>query len=289
MSDFTFDALGTKWCVSTDSAGLPEEAKRKVLEHVAEFERRFSRFLASSEVNAFKSVAAGKFPISKEFAILLAMAKRLRSLTGGVYDPAVGSLLEEAGYDSKYKMVPGDAVDKFVLPKWTIEGETLTLDGPAVFDLGGIGKGYCIDKVSTLLKELGYAHFLVDGGGDMFATSKSDGSAWRVAIQYPGKPDVAAGIIELKDGGIAVSDSFRRRWGKWHHLVHPQLKKSIKNVTGAVAVAPSAWHADCMTSALFFAPHNALPKAAREYRAKYLLFKQDGTCAISSNWTGELF
>src|SRR3989344_2486826 len=140
------------------------------------------------------------------------------------------------------------------MPMWTLAAQTLTLDGPAVFDIGGMGKGYCIDRVADIIRSYGHEHFLVDGGGDIFATTKAGGAPWRIAIEYPGKPDMAAGLVDLKDQGLAVSDGFRRRWGKWHHIVDPKSKKSVERVAGAAAVASSAWDADCATSALFFAP-----------------------------------
>lgn len=289
MGDFAFSALGTKWSISVDGDALKDEEKEAILKYASDFERRFSRFLPDSEVNAFRDASAGEYEISKEFSVLLSAAARLRRLSGGVYDPAVAGLLERAGYDTGYAMEPRPDAHEFVLPKWSLAGNMLSLDGPTSFDLGGTAKGYCIDKVADVLLRLGHGHFIVDGGGDMYATSKKDGSAWRVAVQYPGKPDTAAGVVELKDGGIAVSDSFRRRWGTWHHVVHPHQKRAVEHIIGAVAVAPGAWQADCMTSGLFLSPLEAYPSLAREYGATYLVFNDDGTATVSANWKGELF
>ena len=287
--EFTFKALGTHWSISLDDDVLRNDPKEAILEYVKIFEKRFSRFLLNSEVNAFRNAKVGKYPISKEFAVLLKKADQLRAFTERVYYPAAGGLLERAGYDAKYSMTPAADTEKFILPKWSIKNETLYLDGPAVFDLGGMGKGYCIDRVAGVLKSYDYKHFLVDGGGDMFGTTKADGSPWRIAVEYPGKPDTAAGMVYLKNQGLAVSDSFRRRWGKWHHLVNPKLKKSIESVVGAAAVAPSAWDADCMTSILFLSEGGAYSKAAEEYGASYMVFNNGGTCLVSPNWEGELF
>jgi thiamine biosynthesis lipoprotein len=123
----------------------------------------------------------------------------------------------------------------------------------------------------------------------MYGTSKCGNAPWRIAIEYPGKPDTAAGVIDLKDQAVAVSDSFRRRWGDWHHVVDPKRKRSVESVIGATAVAPSAWHADCMTSVLFLASPEQYPLAAKEFTASYLVFNNDGTCHVSPHWKGELF
>lgn len=287
--EFTFFGLGTKWGIVTDDEILSEDVKKAVLDYVKNFEEHFSRFLPNSEVNAFRKAKSGDYIISKEFSVLLSKADYLRTLTLGVYDPAVGGLLERAGYDAKYTMKPSSNTEEFILPKWSLKNKTLTLDGPIAFDFGGIGKGYCIDQVADILKKFGYKYFLVDGGGDMFATIKKGDTPWKIAIEYPGKRGISAGVIYLKNQGLAVSDSFRRRWGKWHHLINPQLKKTIELVIGAVAVAECAWDADCMTSALFFSTTNKYTAIAEFYKSKYLVFQSDGTTKISANWEGELF
>lgn len=287
--EFSFSGIGTKWSIVLDSEVFKKDVREAVLDYVKVFEESFSRFLPNSETNAFRVSGAGDYKISKEFAVLLTKADQLRKLTDGVYDPAVGGLLEHAGYDAKYSMRPTDRTEEFVLPRWSISGETLTVDGPTPLDLGGIGKGYCIDQVSQIFKNFGHKHFLVDGGGDMYGTIKSDGAPWKVAIQYPGKPEMAAGTVNLTNQGVAVSDSFRRRWGKWHHLVNPKLKKSVELVVGAVAVAGNAWDSDCMTSALFFSTSDKYPDVSKFYNGSYLVFQNDGMVNVSANWKGELF
>ncbi|MEK9151615.1 MAG: FAD:protein FMN transferase [Patescibacteria group bacterium] len=288
MKDFTFKGLGTVWSIIVDGTSLRDETKAAIVQYVAWFEKHFSRFLPGSEVNMFRESPAGDFVVSKEFALLLATAGRLRTLTDGAYDPAVGTILETAGYGGKQGLKP---LKKTVptLPQWSLADTTLTIDGPIAFDLGGIGKGYCIDKVANILRRFGCDYYLVDGGGDMAVTTKADGSAWRVAIEYPGKPDTAASLAELSHQGLAVSDSFRRKWGKWHHLIDAQGKKPIEGIIGCAAVAPDTWAADRMTSGLFFAPVESYPALAKEFAASYLIFRSDGTASVSPDWGGEIF
>jgi len=289
MSDFNFKALGTQWSLRIDGGEIAVNHKEEIFDRISTFEERFSRFLPHSEVNAFREAAPGTYTISKEFATLLTEADRLRTLTNGAYDPAAGALLEGAGYDATYSLTPSKDIEHFSLPHWSLVGETLTLEGPTAFDLGGMGKGYCIDMVASILSKQGYKHILVDGGGDMYGTTKKDGSGWQIAIQYPGKTDTAAGTVELRNQGLAVSDTFRRRWGKWHHIVDPKRKVPIDHIVGAVAVTPSAWHADCMTSVLFLAPPDKRKEASQIYNASYFLFQKNGTCVRSKNWEGKLF
>lgn len=287
MGNFSFTGLGTEWSVVVDGKPLQDETKKAILEYVETFENRFSRFLPFSEVNAFRTALAGEYVISEEFVLLLTYANRLETLTRGAYNPAVASILEDAGYGAQRGL---KSLEKKAgaVSRWSLVGEKLTIDGPIAFDLGGIGKGYCIDRVAEILQRSGYEYYLVDGGGDMVGTTKADGSAWRVAVEYPGKSDMAASIVSLKDQGIAVSDIFRRRFGKWHHLIDMQEKKPVEKIIGCAAVAQDAWNADCMTSGLFFAPPENYPALAEEFGAAYIVFQSDELAKVSPNWQGEL-
>lgn len=287
MQSFDFQALGTHWSVTLDTEKNIGPLSQAVINSCELFEARFSRFRSASEANAFREVPAGTYEVSAMFAVLLERASELRELTVGAYDPVVGGLLEAAGYGAQAgveKIEYGAA-----LPQWSISREKLTIDGPIAFDFGGIGKGFCIDQVAAMIRQSGFEHFIVDGGGDMYGTTKSDGRAWRIAIEYPGKPELAAGIVELRDAGLAVSDRFRRRFGTGHHLIDVKERQSTDRILGCAAIAPSAFAADCMTSGLFLAPLERYPALAQALSACYLVFASDGRVLSSPDWKGELF
>lgn len=222
---------------------------------------------------------------------MLRAGQNLRKLTKGGFDPAIATLLEELGYDKKYNLLwaPAQAPRDWKSPKWKIKGKQLTIEKPMVFDVGGIGKGYWIDQVSAFLKENGLPFHLVDGGGDMMATSKRDGSGWNVALEWPGRPELAIGTIELRNQGLAASDVFRRRWKNWHHLISARTKEPIHDIVGLIAVAPSAFAADQCTSGLAFGPRPKFDQIAKHFAAEYLLVHENNTLTASSNWPGELF
>lgn len=287
MPAFDFEAIGTHWSVDIDTASSLESLSETVRRYCAGFESRFSRFRPGSETNAFREASAGTYRISREFATLLERASQLRELTDAVYDPAVGSVLEAAGYGGQSGLAP--IASRGRLPAWSLAGEQLTIDGPIAFDLGGIGKGYAIDQVASIVRAAGHEHFIVDGGGDMFGTMKKNGDSWRVAIEYPGRPDTAAGVVELRNRGLAVSDGFRRRFGNQHHLIHPATAQSIRTVIGCAAVATDAWSADCMTSGLFLALPERYADLAHAFQASFLVFGADGQAAVSGDWPGEVF
>lgn len=289
MQSFSFESLGTHWSIDIDEATLRDGTRAEVLSFLQDFERRFSRFRLESEVNAWRQATAGKYTISPDLRILLARAEKLRELTEGRYDPAVAGLLERAGYGVKLSNNSSEVPEQFILPKWRLEGESIVIDGPLVFDLGGMGKGYAIDAVARILREKGYCYFLVEGGGEMYGTTKRDGKPWQVAIEYPGQPDTALGSVDLDHSGLAVSDRFRRRFGRWHHVVDPLTKQAVDLIDGCAALAPSAWDADSLTAGIFLGKRDTYPGLAQAFTGEYLVTLPGGYLERSLHWPGTLF
>lgn len=279
MSEFSFEGIGTPWTILSDRP-LTDALRSAIIEYVEQFNARFSRFLEDTEATRFRNAKASMYTVPADMARLLSRARAMRELSGGAFDPAVGALLEDSGFGG----VPARTGSRRAVPNWTIEGTELTIDGPIIFDFGGIGKGYCIDRVADLLKAHGHEGFLVDGGGDMYGTEKS-GEAWNVALEYPGKPDLALGQIKLAYAGLAVSDIFRRQSGTQHHIFDARAKEPVRGIIGAIALADDAWSADCATSLLFLSED----ATAAIYLDKTLVMKSDGTACLGKGWVGELF
>jgi FAD:protein FMN transferase len=288
MEEYFFQALGTKWSITLDSVGERPDLQA-IFDAVAHFENRFSRFQETSEVNQFRTSPKGVYKISDDLAQLFAQAKLLQTLTNGIFDPVVAKVLEQAGYDAKYTLIPQSDIDCSIMPRWSIVGNILTIDGPIHFDFGGIGKGFCIDMIASMLHEKKLHYFLIEGGGDMYGTTKSDGSSFRIALEWPGKPDTAYGIVSIAHQGLAVSDSFKRRWKQWHHIVNPITKKPIDHIIGVTCIAPNAFLADCATSALFLTPQERHKEVYEKLSAEGVVFFENGTIEVSSAWAGEIF
>lgn len=299
MQGFSFQALGTQWSVLIDAEALPQHIEENIKNLVSHFEARFSRFQDDSEVNQFRHSQKGTYTVSEEFSEILTIAQELKKITHGKFDPAIGTLIEYAGYDKSYSFVAKPNIESVTINDWSIEGRDLWLSGPVVFDLGSIGKGYCIDLVSHYLSKEGYKHFLVEAGGDMHGTEKSDGAPFRIALEWPGKPDTAFGIICLKNQGLAASDTFRRRWptlgradrdeNDWHHIIDSKAKKPVQEIIGVTAVAQSAFFADCMTSGIFLSSDSDYLKVQERFKGEYIYFTQDDKVVKSINWPGEFF
>jgi thiamine biosynthesis lipoprotein len=120
-------------------------------------------------------------------------------------------------------------------------------------DLGGIAKGWTVDRAAELLRPLG--SFAVDAGGDLRAHGvQADGSRWTVGVQDPFQPDRDLLLLAIDDCAVVTSSTLRRRWrmgsAEHHHLIDPRTGVPAASGVAAVSVvATSAAWAEVLAKA----------------------------------------
>ena len=125
------------------------------------------------------------------------------------------------------------------------------------FDFGAIAKGYSVDKVAELLIQQNFRHFLIDGGGDLYAGIAPPGqTGWR--IQLPNQD-----TMQIQNQAIATSgDQFKfLEWqGKrYSHIIHPKTGLGIQQPKTISVLAPTCMESDVWASILSI--HYAQPKS----------------------------
>ena len=188
----------------------------------AEVEAELSRFRPDSGLSRLNAAAGhGEQKVSAMLAQVLQMALDAKEYTGGIFDPTVLSALQAAGYDRSFELLrehPGRTVpergrsneDSPQAIEFDRVRRSVSLPEGAQIDLGGIAKGWTVDRAAELLGAWGAA--LVDAGGDIRATEAPGGEPWPVAVENPFKPDEDLAVARLTDGAIATSSVLRRKW-----------------------------------------------------------------------------
>jgi FAD:protein FMN transferase len=284
-----FEAIGTTWEVRIDTTENVESLFEELQQYTNRFDKQLSRFIGPSEVSKLYQQGAGSFSVSPELVLLLHAGKKLEQLTEGNFNLAIGEMLEKTGYDKEYSFNKApDVIEANTFP-WSIKETTVTLSGPTLFDVGSIGKGFLIDSVSHQIAQAGFDHFLVDAGGDIFATQKANGQGWKIALEWPGKPELALGTIIIQNQGFAASDVYKRRWQNWNHLVSAKTGKPLRHLLGCMAVASSAFLADQITSAISFSPQKNYTTIRESLGGEYVALLADQTAHVSPGWPGTFF
>jgi thiamine biosynthesis lipoprotein len=176
-------------------------------------DRRFSRFLPTSELNSVNATPLGLTLLSEDFASMLTHALDAASATGGLVTPAVGGAIIAAGYDRDFADLPSDGgpvgpVAIHSLDSVSLLGRMLLRTEPVLLDLNGVVKSCTVDEALALVGE-GW----VCAGGDV-ATNVP------LEVGLPG-----GGSVQLTHGGLATSSVANRAWNRagviQHHLIDP--------------------------------------------------------------------
>jgi thiamine biosynthesis lipoprotein len=123
--------------------------------------------------------------------------------------------------------------------------------------LGGIAKGYAVDKAARILADAGLEAFYVQAGGDLFARGrKPDGTAWQAGIRDPRGPDGSYfAMIDLSDHAFSTAGDYERSYvigqKRYHHIIDPRTGFPATASRSVTIYAPTAYQADAIDDAVF--------------------------------------
>jgi thiamine biosynthesis lipoprotein len=211
----------------------------------SEFERLesvLSRFRPGSALSRLNR--EGRIDGEPDLARLVELALTAREETEGRFDPTIHDALVAAGYDRSFEDVapsgPADFVAQIHLGaagSVRVDGDSVELEPGVRLDLGGIGKGYAVDRAVATLAGLGPC--LVNAGGDLAVAGLPRAREWAVSVETP------AGhlTLGLTSGALATSGRDRRRWIRGgeerHHLIDPASGRPAESRWLRVTVAAS--------------------------------------------------
>jgi thiamine biosynthesis lipoprotein len=261
----TITALGTTWIVELFDEVTEEKADKThglIRLFLSDFESKYSRFKPDSTISTINRTKKIEQPDETTLE-LLRLGQQLYQDTGGIFNFLIGEQLIARGYDSDYSFVPKTEPADFPNPLTDLDitDSEITL-GKGLIDLGGYGKGYLIDRLADCLQELGFNHLLINGGGDMYATS-DHGEPITIYLEHPTEPGTYIAETTLKDQGFAASSTHKRRWkvsGKeYSHIVDTTARRSTNQSDnhpdefGIYVKAPTAVLADAWSTTLLLA------------------------------------
>lgn len=210
--------------------------------------------------------AAGVRPVivSQDTIDVLEHALDAGVRTGGKFDVTFGALAGIWKFDhDQDNVVPGRAAieQRLRLVDYTaIEvqrgNRTAFITRPGVrVHLGGIGKGYAIDRAVALVREAGFRDFLIQAGGDMFASGTNNGPPWKLGVADPRGSHDAFAAVEVRDGTFSTSGDYERFFIKdgvrYHHLLDPDRGEPARGSRSVTIVAARAVVADALSTGVF--------------------------------------
>lgn len=238
-----------------------QEAVEEAFDAIKEVDRLMSTYKPESEVSILNR--QGQNRLSRQTSEIIQEAIRFSEVTEGGFDITCRPLINLWKRAKKEERIPTlqeieEAKSLVSYKKIILEGDLVKLQEPGMqIDLGGIAKGWAVDKAIQVLKRRGVRAALVNAGGDLYPLGKRGlWKKWDVGIQHPRDEEKILTTIEVSDRGVATSGDYRRYFTlegrRFSHIVDPRTGETVQDVPMSVTVvAADATTADALATGIF--------------------------------------
>ncbi len=293
------DLMGTRVSVELwhddESVGLA--LVEQVLDEYRRIDREMSTYRPDSEISLVNDGAASAaVPVDLELFTVIERSLALSEASRGAFDityDSVGYM-----YDYRAKLHPNDsqiraglaAVDyRHVLLDENAHSVRFRVPGVRI-NLGGIAKGYAVERGAAILSAQGVEHALLNAGGDTRVLGDRRGQPWIVGIRHPRLADAVVTRLPLIDEAISTSGDYERFFEedgrRYHHILNPTTGRPTQGVLSATVIGPDATLTDGLSTTLFVLGSEAgmeFIESFGEYEA--VIVDQDGVLTYSSGLT----
>ncbi|HCW50927.1 MAG TPA: hypothetical protein DGR79_02515, partial [Clostridiales bacterium] len=272
-----------------------------------------------SHLAALAAAPGRDVPVSAHLIAVLEIADDVNRVSGGAFDPSLGPVVRLWGFDADPGPSGGpnggsgagpddaSAARPRTAPPtaeevrealgltgwhdvtWDAARRTARLARPGMsLALGGVAKGYAVDRAAEVLAGAGVDRAVIDAGGDLYLLgSKPSGDPWRIAVRHP-RAEGFLGVLELPDGtAVATSGDYERCFvhegRRYHHILDPSTGWPVPGVVSVTVLAPTAAEADALATALFvLGPERGLELAEGLEGVEALMVDEAGTIHLTT-------
>ena len=263
-----FGAMGTSvaFKIWTDREAAAKAAMLDALAEIQRIEAMMTTWKDTSEVSRINAAAGGApVEVSRDLVDVLLAARSIHDESGGVFDVSFYGLKGLWHFDQDaVDRIPSDADIKARLP--LVDGAKIEVDvgkrtvrlpvvGMAI-NLGGIAKGYAVDRAAAVLARDGFVDVVVQAGGDLLVKGRKGQADWQVGIRDP-RADAGEffAIAPVRDAAFSTAGDYERSFVKdgkrYHHILDPRTGYPATACRSVTILAPDALTADELDDAVF--------------------------------------
>jgi len=279
---YTDHAMGTNvtvWLWTADERAAAQAAEA-VFGEMKRLDKEMTTWTQTSEVSQINA-AAGDRPvkISAETYAVIERAVDISRRSKGLFDITIEAFKGVWNFDQDMDGSlpdPAEVKKRLALVNW----KDIVLDrkqrsvflrrkGMAI-TLGGIAKGYAVDKCAALLRARGFHDFMMQAGGDMYVAGKKGDDSWTVAIRDPrGETNTYFAVAPVEDHSFSTSGDYERGFVKdgvrYHHIIDTRTGQPARASRSVTVRARDAFTADAWSKVMFImGPRDALELIKRE-------------------------
>ncbi|MGO9568735.1 MAG: FAD:protein FMN transferase [Desulfomonilaceae bacterium] len=222
---------------------------------IAEIERieKLTSFHKPSDLMKVNDNAGnGAIKADGELVQIVAESLRIAQETHGAFDPTIGAVIRLWQFSGPNEpRIPAESEITEALQKvgWNrvkvdiADGTILLPEKGMALDLGGLVKGYTLNRVAEIIKRMGLSSALVNIGGDILAVGeKSAGKPWRIGVKDPRNARGIVAVAEIKDQLVLTSGDYERYFIKddrrYHHILDPHTGYPADKLRSVTIVGP---------------------------------------------------
>ena len=260
------DIMGTRVSVELwhEDGNQAQRLIASVMSDMRKVEADMSPYIASSYVSKLNEFAAKEAVVVSEALFgLIKTAINYSELSDGAFDISFSSI--GRFYDYRQEQAPGEEqIDKnlpainYQLIELNKANRSIRFSHPDLkIDLGGIAKGYAVDRAIDILRQSNVSSAIVSAGGDSRILGDRKGTPWVIGIQHPRKEQDYAIKIPLSNTAISTSGDYERFFlnektgERVHHIINPSTGKSAKGVQSVSILSPHSVDADALSTTVF--------------------------------------
>ena len=261
---FRAEAMATTFVVELPDQPGAAEAAEEVFAIFRRIDAEMSEWKPTSPLSAVNRQAGGAAaPVPAELRALLHRGVEIGELTGGAFDVTWAALWGLWDFKAAEPRVPEAAeiarrVALIDYRQVEIDDAAGTVRLPRAgmkIGLGGIAKGYALERAAAVLDARGVGSYLLLAGGQVFARGRKGDRPWRVGIRDPrGGPDDSFASLDLTDASASTSGDYESYFMldgvRYHHILDPRTGMPARGLESATVIAADPTLADALSTAL---------------------------------------
>ena len=288
--------MGTRIAVELWSGdpAAGQAASDAVLAEMRRVDALMSHYKPESQLSQINQRAAREaVRVDPELVALIQRALALSRLTGGAFDITYASVGYLYDYREHVRPTDGQVRDGLGAVNWRhviVDPGASTVrfarEGVRI-DLGGIAKGYAVDRAIGILQSMGVAHASVTAGGDSRIIGDRFGRPWVVGIRHPDDAGRIIARMPIVDAALSTSGDYERYFDedgvRYHHIIDPKTGRSAGEVRSVTIIGPDATTTDGLSTSVFvLGPERGLELVERIGEVDAVIVRRDGKVLYSS-------
>jgi FAD:protein FMN transferase len=284
--------------------------RRRALDSFEQVFREFDRLESllsvwkdgSDVVRINRNAGVAPVTVSQDTIAVLRHAADASELTRGKFDITFGALTDIWRFDhDQDNVVPNRELIEARLTRVDYRAVEVDSTASTAFinrpgmrvHLGGIGKGYAIDRAVLLLKQQGLNDFMVQAGGDLYVSGSNGGKPWKLGIADPRGSHEPFATLQIGDGTFSTSGDYERFFMKdgqrYHHLIDPDFGEPASGCRSVTIVANRGVTADVLSTGVFIlGPREGMALIEKLPDVEGVIVTSDNDVLISSGLRGRI-